>query len=151
MGSLTYLYITHTIGPQSQEILVQHYRNQSRCYLMGDDHYDHPLCPGLQPGPPSQTPGGLGQRYWSVGEVTWPPKSGVSEVGVFRALQHNALSEKKYGGMQSCILITIVTTVGTSTSEWRHGICGHKWSTYICKYPGLAVQVNSPISQWLFP
>ena len=25
-------------------------------------HYDHPLCPGLQPGPPSQTPGVLGQR-----------------------------------------------------------------------------------------
>ena len=39
-----------------------------------DDHYDHPLCPGLQPGPPSQTPGGLGQRYWSVSEVMWPPK-----------------------------------------------------------------------------
>ena len=40
----------------------------------GDDHYDRLLCPGLQPGPPSQTPGGLGQRYWSVSEVTWPPK-----------------------------------------------------------------------------
>ena len=42
--------------------------------LMVGDHYDHPLCPGLQPGPPSQTPGGLGQRYWSVSVVTWPPK-----------------------------------------------------------------------------
>ena len=40
----------------------------------GDDHYDRLLCPGLQPGPPSQTTGGLGQRYWSVSEVTWPPK-----------------------------------------------------------------------------
>ena len=40
----------------------------------GDNHYDHPLCPGLQPGPPSQTPGGLGQSYWSVSEVTWPPE-----------------------------------------------------------------------------
>ena len=40
------------------------------------DHYDHPLWPGLQPGPPSQTPGGLGQRYWSVSVVTWPPKPG---------------------------------------------------------------------------
>ena len=30
-------------------------------------------CPGLQPGPPSQTPGGLCQSYWSVSEVTWPP------------------------------------------------------------------------------
>ena len=39
----------------------------------GEDHYYHPLCPGLQPGPPSQTPGGLGQRCWSVSEVTWPP------------------------------------------------------------------------------
>ena len=39
----------------------------------GDDHYDRPLCPGLQPGPPSQTPGGLGQGYWSVSKVTWPP------------------------------------------------------------------------------
>ena len=47
--------------------------NPEAC-LMGVDHYDHPLCPGLQPGPPSQTPGGLGQRYWSVSEVTWPPK-----------------------------------------------------------------------------
>ena len=26
------------------------------------DHYGPLLCPGLQPGPPSQTPGGLGQR-----------------------------------------------------------------------------------------
>ena len=26
------------------------------------DHYGLLLCPGLQPGPPSQTPGGLGQR-----------------------------------------------------------------------------------------
>ena len=57
--------------------------------LMVGDHYDHPLCPGLQPGPLSQTPGGLGQRYWSVSVVTWPPKPGVSEVGVFRALQPN--------------------------------------------------------------
>ena len=40
----------------------------------GVDRYDHSLCPGLQPGPPSQTPGGLGQRCWSVSEVTWPPK-----------------------------------------------------------------------------
>ena len=39
----------------------------------GEDHYDHPLCPGLQPGPPSQTPGGLGWRCWSVSGVTWPP------------------------------------------------------------------------------
>ena len=30
--------------------------------LMVGDHYGHLLCPGLQPGPPSQTPGGLGQR-----------------------------------------------------------------------------------------
>ena len=27
----------------------------------------------LQPGLPSQTPGRLGQRCWSVSEVTWPP------------------------------------------------------------------------------
>ena len=40
----------------------------------GVDRYDRLLCPGLQPGPPSQTPGGVGQRYWSVIEVTWPPK-----------------------------------------------------------------------------
>ena len=26
------------------------------------DHYGPLLCTGLQPGPPSQTPGGLGQR-----------------------------------------------------------------------------------------
>ena len=42
--------------------------------LLRVDRYDCPLCPGLQPGPPSQTPGGLGQRYWSVSAVTWPPK-----------------------------------------------------------------------------
>ena len=40
----------------------------------GDVRYDCLLCPGLQPGPPSQTPGGLGQRYWSMSEVMWPPK-----------------------------------------------------------------------------
>ena len=27
---------------------------------MVGDHYGHLLCPGLQPGPPSQTPGGSG-------------------------------------------------------------------------------------------
>ena len=42
--------------------------------LLGVDRYDRALCPGLQPGPPSQTPGGLGQRYWSVSTVTWLPK-----------------------------------------------------------------------------
>ena len=46
--SLTHFYITG-INPDA--------------ILMVGDHYGHPLCPGLQPGPPSQTPGGLGQRY----------------------------------------------------------------------------------------
>ena len=58
-----------------------HYGNQSRGYLMRGDHYDHPLWPGLQPDPPSQTPGVLSQRYWRVSVVTWPQKSGFSEVG----------------------------------------------------------------------
>ena len=35
--------------------------NPDAILIMGD-HYGHLLCPGLQPGPPSQTPGGLGQR-----------------------------------------------------------------------------------------
>ena len=35
--------------------------NPEAILKMGD-HYGHLLCPGLQPGPPSQTPGGLGQR-----------------------------------------------------------------------------------------
>ena len=43
-------------------------------FKRGDNRYDRLLCPGLQPGPPSQTPGGLGQGYWSVSAVTWPPK-----------------------------------------------------------------------------
>ena len=60
-----------------------------KAILMVGDHYDHPLCPGLQPGPPSQTPGGLGQRFWSVSVVMSPPKPGVSAVGVFRAIQPN--------------------------------------------------------------
>ena len=38
----------------------------------GEDHYDHPLWPGLQPSPPSQTPGVMGHRCWSVSGVTWP-------------------------------------------------------------------------------
>ena len=41
---------------------------------------------------PVKPQGGLGQRYWSVSRVTWPPKSGVSEVGVSRALQPNDIS-----------------------------------------------------------
>ena len=59
-----------------------HYGNQSRGFFIVTTR----CVPALQPGPPSQTPGGLGQSYWSVSEVTWPQKSGVSEVGVFRAL-----------------------------------------------------------------
>ena len=35
--------------------------NPEAILIMGD-HYGHLLCPGLQPGPPSQAPGGLGQR-----------------------------------------------------------------------------------------
>ena len=35
--------------------------NPEAILIMGD-HYGLLLCPGLQPGPPSQTPGGLGQR-----------------------------------------------------------------------------------------
>ena len=38
---------------------------------------------------PVKPQGGLGQRYWSVSVVTWPPKPGVSEAGVFRAIQPN--------------------------------------------------------------
>ena len=37
-------------------------RESIRGCLMGGEPYDHPLCPSLQPCPPSQTPGGLGQR-----------------------------------------------------------------------------------------
>ena len=43
-------------------------------FKWGVDRYDRLLCPGLQPGPPSQTPGSLGQRYWCVSEVTWLPQ-----------------------------------------------------------------------------
>ena len=43
-------------------------------FKWGVNRYDCLLCPGLQPGPPSQTPGGLSQRYWCVSEVTWPPQ-----------------------------------------------------------------------------
>ena len=35
--------------------------NPEAILIMGD-HYGLLLCPGLQSGPPSQTPGGLGQR-----------------------------------------------------------------------------------------
>ena len=48
---------------------------------LGVDRYDRPLWPGLLPGPPSQTPGGLGQRYWSVSAVTWPPKLELRRCG----------------------------------------------------------------------
>ena len=67
------------------EIYSNHPRSMGGCYLgitginpeavkWGVDRYDRLLCPGLQPGPPSQTPGGLGQRYWTVSEVMWPPQ-----------------------------------------------------------------------------
>ena len=72
---------------------------------MGGPIYDHLLCPSLQPGPPSQTPGGLGQRCWSMSGVTWPPnvtsESGVSEVGVFRVLQPNIETENRLRSFQS--------------------------------------------------
>ena len=56
---------------------------------MGVDRYDRPLCPGLQPGPPSQTPWGSGPEVLKRerGHVT--AETGVAEVGVFRALQPN--------------------------------------------------------------
>ena len=56
----------------SENILVYITGINPEAVLMVGDHHGHPLCPGLQPGLPSQTPGGLGQRYWSVSVVTWP-------------------------------------------------------------------------------
>ena len=61
------------------------YGNQSRCCVM----VGGPLMTTRCTPACSQALPGLGQRYWSVSGVTWPPKSGVSEVGVFRALQPN--------------------------------------------------------------
>ena len=55
---------------EAADMETSHYGNQSQAILMVGDHHDHPMCRGLQPGPPSQTPGGLGQRYWSV---MWSP------------------------------------------------------------------------------
>ena len=51
--------------------------NKSYCFLflvstLNKDFLSYLIF--LQSGPPSQTPGGLGQRYWSVSEVTWPPQ-----------------------------------------------------------------------------
>ena len=66
--------------PDSEAVLpFTHYGNQPRGFFKGGggggggggDNCDHPLCPFLQPGPPSQTLGGLGQRYWSVTFETW--------------------------------------------------------------------------------
>ena len=61
--------------------------------LWWEDHYEHPLCPGLKPGPPSQTPGGSGPEVLKRerGHVTSDIR--VSEVGVFRALQPNEIVE----------------------------------------------------------
>ena len=53
------------------EWLIESYLLKRRVHITGinpeailivGDHYGHLLCPSLQPGPPSQTPGGLGQR-----------------------------------------------------------------------------------------
>ena len=86
-GSLA--YFVHSGKVRHLLLSSKHYGNQSRGCLMVGRPLRPPACPSLQPGPPSQTPGGVGQRYWSVSRVMWPPKSGVSEVGVFRALQPN--------------------------------------------------------------
>ena len=65
-----------------------HYGNQSRGCLMGGGPLWPPTEPGLQPGPPSQTSGsGLEVLKRERGHVT--SESGVSKVGVFRALQPN--------------------------------------------------------------
>ena len=66
----------------------------------GDDHYDRPLCPGLQPGPPSQTPGGLGHRYWSVSEVTWPPKLEL------RRWRSSGPSSLMYGSLSTLVKVS---------------------------------------------
>ena len=51
-----------------------HYGNKSWGYLIGGRPLWPPAVPRLVACPPSQTPGGLGQRYWSVSAVTWPTK-----------------------------------------------------------------------------
>ena len=64
----------------------------------GDDRYDRLLCPGLQPGPPSQTLRGSGPGVLKRerGHVT--AETGVAEVAVFGALQPNISleTEAKY-------------------------------------------------------
>ena len=69
-----------------------HYGNQSRGYFNGGRPLWPPAVPRLAARPSQSNPRGLGQRYWSVSVVTWPPKPGVSAVGVFKALQPNGLT-----------------------------------------------------------
>ena len=59
---------------------------------------------------PVKRQGGLGQRYWSVSGVTWLPKTGVSEVGVFRALQPNDRVELTWGNVVWDILALLYGT-----------------------------------------
>ena len=94
----------------------------------GDDRYDRSLCPGLQPGPPSQTPGGLGQRFWSVSAVTWPPKlelrrwrsSGPSSLmRVWNMWNHNTMLKDIQEGRST---MPFMSTDSKCYKRWKGGI-----------------------------
>ena len=51
-----------------------HYGNQSQGYLIGGRLLWPPAVPRLAARSSQSNPRGLGQRYWSVSAVTWPPK-----------------------------------------------------------------------------
>ena len=87
---------------------------------MGGGPCDHPLCPGLQPGPSSQTPESLGQRCWSVSQVT--SKSGVSEVGVFRTLQPNEIDDDLDKNIFSYFHVSLLPGLANGVFQ-KHPIC----------------------------
>ena len=103
-----------------------HYGNQSRGCLMGGGPYDHPLGAACSQALPSKLRGsGPEVLKRERGHVT--SESGLSEVGVFRALQPNGNHRHDRGPrwmhyVLSCGLMRLNITIFTPGQFWPSGI-----------------------------
>ena len=89
-----------------------HYGNQSRGFLMGGTTIMTTCCaPVCCQALPVKLHRGLGQRYWSVSEVTWPPK----------------LEFRRWGSSGPSSLMTFPLPITSITITYIRDIVRERW------------------------
>ena len=122
LNSMVALQRFHSIAKFTVELMVIHYGNQSRGYLIGGRPLWPPAVPRLAARPSQSNPRGSGPEVLKRerGHVT--AETGVAEVGVFRALQPNSVSAWLNG------LKAWESQAFSPLSQLRHHWHGHVYS-----------------------